>query len=56
MIYQSNVDVIPPLLVPCRCQFGDGKCGPVLEELYAQLTGLQMGQIEDKLGWTVQIA
>ncbi len=34
---------------------GMEKMGPVLQKLYDTLTGIQMGRIEDKFGWTVTI-
>lgn len=35
--------------------FNDGKIGEVSQRLYAGLTGLQWGKIQDEMGWTVEI-
>ncbi|MCI8388794.1 MAG: branched-chain amino acid aminotransferase [Clostridiales bacterium] len=32
-----------------------GKIGPISQKLYDNLTGIQWGRLEDKLGWTVKV-
>mgnify|MGYP000966416626 CR=1 FL=1 len=33
----------------------DGKIGPLSQKLYDTLSGIQLGKIEDKFGWTVEV-
>ena len=32
-----------------------GKIGPITQRLYDTLTGIQSGELEDDMGWTVEI-
>jgi branched-chain amino acid aminotransferase len=34
---------------------GNHGVGVVSQQLYTSLTGIQMGLIEDRMGWTVQL-
>ncbi len=34
---------------------GDNKIGPLSQKLYDTLTGIQLGSLEDKYGWRVQV-
>ena len=36
-------------------QIADGGIGPVSQKLYDTVTGIQLGKIEDKHGWTVEV-
>ncbi|XP_057528540.1 branched-chain amino acid aminotransferase 2, chloroplastic-like [Amaranthus tricolor] len=38
-----------------RTSFGDGKVGPVAQQLYTALTRLQMGNAKDNIGWIVKL-
>ncbi|KAL9266890.1 Branched-chain amino acid aminotransferase 2, chloroplastic-like protein [Drosera capensis] len=38
-----------------RVCYGEGGIGPVSQELYTGLTRLQMGLVEDKMGWIVEL-
>ncbi|KAL6961268.1 Branched-chain-amino-acid aminotransferase, mitochondrial, partial [Sarracenia purpurea var. burkii] len=38
-----------------RVSYQNGGVGVVSQQLYAALTGLQMGLTEDKMGWTVEL-
>lgn len=38
-----------------RVSYVGGGFGPVAEQLYTVLTRLQMGLIEDKMNWTVEL-
>ncbi|XP_042485884.1 branched-chain amino acid aminotransferase 2, chloroplastic-like isoform X3 [Macadamia integrifolia] len=38
-----------------RVSYGDRKVGVVSQQLYTTLTRLQMGLLEDKMGWTVEL-
>ncbi|GAB4847135.1 Branched-chain-amino-acid aminotransferase, mitochondrial [Ancistrocladus abbreviatus] len=38
-----------------RISYGDGKIGTVSQQLYTALTRLQMGLVEDKMGWIVEL-
>lgn len=41
-------------LYQCRVEYKTG-VESVSRKLYATLTGIQMGRIEDKMGWTVKV-
>ena len=34
---------------------GDNKIGPLSQKLYDTVTGIQLGSLEDKYGWRVQV-
>ncbi len=34
---------------------GGGKIGPVSQKLYDTVTGIQLGKLEDKFGWRVEV-
>lgn len=36
-------------------QIGDGGIGQISQKLYDTVTGIQLGKIEDKYGWTVEV-
>ncbi|KAK4262442.1 hypothetical protein QN277_028001 [Acacia crassicarpa] len=38
-----------------RVSYGDNGVGPVSQQLYSVLTRMQMGLIEDKMNWTVEL-
>ncbi|KAK9949224.1 hypothetical protein M0R45_004757 [Rubus argutus] len=38
-----------------RVSYGEGGFGAVSQKLYSMLTRLQMGLIEDKMDWTVEL-
>jgi len=38
-----------------KALFRDGKVGPVAQEMYDQLTGIQQGRIPDERGWNVKV-
>lgn len=39
----------------CRVEYGNQGVGVVSQQLYKSLTSLQMGNVEDWMGWTVQL-
>lgn len=40
----------------CRVSYSNGGVGAVSQQLYSVLTRLQMGLIEDEMGWTVELS
>lgn len=56
---QSNVqlrwNLWHPMALVCRVEYGNQGVGVVSQQLYKSLTSLQMGNVEDWMGWTVQL-
>jgi branched-chain amino acid aminotransferase len=44
------------LFLLCRVSYGEEGFGAVSQQLYSVLTKLQMGLIEDKMNWTVELS
>jgi hypothetical protein len=44
------------LFLLCRVSYGVEGFGAVSQQLYSVLTKLQMGLIEDKMNWTVELS
>jgi len=38
-----------------RHQISDGKIGPISQQLYQKIIGLQQGVIDDTFGWTREV-